>query len=630
MQETNPRTDLAFGVSASIIGRLGEEALKNEKTAVVELVKNSYDADAKTVVVTINQSNLRIQDDGAGMSERDLKDKWCRIATENKVAESRSEIFKRRRLGHKGVGRFACQKLGQNLVLTTSRRDESHLLQVAFDWQEFTGEKSLDEVRFSIKRKRPTASKPLAQGTILEISELNDNWEKRRVRILRNLLMTLVDPAGGTTDFRVVLRTPWPDLNGELRNPLIGKESHRLEFSSDAAGQVRVKIFAGEKQKRADTIAVPIQLGPIRGYLRYFGDGLRKSESSRGGSTEEDWNMGVRIFRDGFRIRPYGEPGEEGDWLGLYRRRYRQGSRFRLKPHYLEGAIYITREENPGLRDTTSREGLDENESYEALVALARDLLNRLNDEIYEEEVIEQRKHKNERYKSVLSPLTSGLNELASHLYSHSVEETDKKKRREVSKTLQETKIRNAHWECLDCGDTWKAPLESVPQKCREHSVGRDGKPTQKPGCGSTNIQRKENKPPGPGDPGIGAIDDVISGVSAVVSGKKLTPLIDWDMGSNDEEAEVRPIERTLAINGRHRAFVISDRMDAQQMKEGETLDQLKSTSALIIHIINAAAGAWARWHFYVSDHDFEEFERAYAQLKDACLRQLEDVRKAS
>src|SRR5262249_41148730 len=77
--------------------------------------------------------------------------------------------------------------------------------------------------------------------------------------------------------------------------------------------------------------------GSVRGVLRYFGQGLRKVEASRGGDPDADWNIGVRVFRDGCRVRPYGEQGPEGDWLQIYRVRYQKGSRFRLKPHYLQG-----------------------------------------------------------------------------------------------------------------------------------------------------------------------------------------------------------------------------------------------------------------------------------------------------
>src|SRR6266704_5010455 len=114
---------LRFRTGAAMLSRLGSEQLKDEITAVIELVKNSYDADATSVLLELRNVNaeqrLVIQDDGTGMSRDDLHAKWAFLATENKVTEDRSRVFLRKRLGQKGVGRFATEKLGSQLVLRT-------------------------------------------------------------------------------------------------------------------------------------------------------------------------------------------------------------------------------------------------------------------------------------------------------------------------------------------------------------------------------------------------------------------------------------------------------------------------------------------------------------------------------
>jgi DNA mismatch repair ATPase MutL len=76
--------------------RLGSEQLRDEVTAVIELVKNAYDADATHVRLEFRTSDgepaLRIQDDGGGMTLEDLHGKWAWLATENKLREDRSPV----------------------------------------------------------------------------------------------------------------------------------------------------------------------------------------------------------------------------------------------------------------------------------------------------------------------------------------------------------------------------------------------------------------------------------------------------------------------------------------------------------------------------------------------------------
>ena len=344
---------LRFRTGAAMLSRLGSEQLKDEITAVLELVKNAYDADATRVDVelgqTQNEQTIRIRDNGTGMTEDDLEAKWFWLATENKVTEDRSPIFRRRRLGQKGVGRFATEKLGRQLVLRTRVKESPIALRVKFDWDRLSADRELSEYEFDIKHRTPHPLDPEC-GTRLDMCALRVNWNQTRVQKLRSQLAHLIDPEATSDDFKIYLLTPWPDLDGEIRNPLPGNETHRLEFELREDGHEAIRLFhAGKEERRVEQIGKP-SFGPIRGRLRYFGQGLGRSERARGGNPDADWNVGIRIFRDGGRVRPYGEPGAEGDWLQIYRSRYLRGSRFRLKPHYLEGTIHISKEENPALR----------------------------------------------------------------------------------------------------------------------------------------------------------------------------------------------------------------------------------------------------------------------------------------
>ncbi len=623
---------LRFRTGAAMLTRLGSEQLKDEITAVIELVKNSYDADANYVLLELRNASdgqrLIIQDNGTGMSRNDLHSKWAFLATENKLSEDRSLLYRRKRLGQKGVGRFATEKLGRKLVLRTRTEGQDSVYQVSFEWDELRGERELGEYAFPLRMKRADAYEP-THGTTVEIRGLRTEWKKSKVEKLRNQLATLIDPETTSTDFKVRFVTPWQELNGFLENPLKGNETHSVEFDISPLGEETI-IFRDENEERIEKrSAITPGFGPIRGRLRYFGRGLRTSERGRGGDPDVDWNMGVRLFRDGCRVRPFGEPGPEGDWLQIYRARYVGGSRFRLKPHYLEGSVHITKDSNPTLRDTTSREGLVEDDHYFALVEYLKARVSQLSELVRMEELREERAQTQERYKKALQPLTAGLNEIRSEEYRAAVQAEDKKIRTTILRPDHTLEIRNAHWECLDCQDSWKAPRETVPTFCRQFSVSRDGKPTNKPGCGSTNIRRKENisreNPQPPKNTGL--LEDVISGAAAYPSGIQLRPQIDWEMGENDEEAEVRAERRELAINGRHKSFRAANMLDGTEIAEGTPLEELRAVAALTIHVIDAAAHAWGRWHYTKNGSQFDSYLSRYSQLKEACISKIPAVR---
>ena len=547
--QVDDRRLLRFRTAAAIISRLGSEQLKDDFTAVIELVKNGYDADATVVSVELRDTDtgqvLRIQDDGSGMTLDDLHAKWACLATENKVREDRSPLLRRRRLGQKGVGRFAAEKLGRRLVLRTRTAGDSNVNQVRFDWDELQGDRELREYEFRVTHTKPDSFEP-PHGTRLDIRDLRIRWRQADMAKLRAQLCTLIDPDATATDFQIQLKTPWEDLNGFLCNPLPGNETYRFEFLMAADGRETLTVWdQGHERKEARPTEAPL-FGPLRGILRYYGHGIRRSETSRGGDADADWNVGVRIFRDGCRVRPYGEPGSVGDWLQIYRTRYLKGSRFRLKPHYLEGAVYVSRDSNPLLRDTTSREGLEENDAYRALVDYVQAKVVGLSEVVREQEFREERQRIRERYVKALEPLTGGLSRCTSEAYRRAVDSADRTVRKALKGVELQSFLRNAHWECLECGDSWKVPRHLTPTRCREHSVGRDGKPTLKPGCGGTKVRRKENVPRDeePKGPEPVSVDEVMSGAPAYVSGIQLRPVIDWEMGEKDDEAEVRPERR--------------------------------------------------------------------------------------
>ena len=140
---TDLETDFVrFTVDASHVDRLGYELVGKQGTALAELVKNSYDADATMVIVDIRnkdetgESSISIQDDGVGMSVEEIKRSWMRISTSTKVDAPVSSRYGRLRAGKKGIGRFAVQRLGKSLVMETSQAGSSTGWRISINWDE--------------------------------------------------------------------------------------------------------------------------------------------------------------------------------------------------------------------------------------------------------------------------------------------------------------------------------------------------------------------------------------------------------------------------------------------------------------------------------------------------------------
>jgi len=122
-------------------------------------------------------------------------------------------------------------------------------------------------------------------------------------------------------------------------------------------------------------------------------------------------------------------------------------------------------------------------------------------------------------------------------------------------------------------------------------------------------------------------LEDVISGTAAYPSGIQLRPQIDWEMGENDEEAEVRAERRELAINGRHKAFCAANLLDGTEITEGTPLEELRAVGALTIPVIDAPAHARGRWHYTINGSQFDSYLSRYSQLKEACISKIPTLR---
>lgn len=406
---------------ARLIKTIGEELISNDIVAVLELVKNSYDADAtiiqikffgevkeieeggpkkKKKILTKEGASIIIEDDGCGMSLKTIQQAWMEPATITKKINKNSPLKTRRYTGEKGIGRFASAKLSQKLKIITRAENDNEVV-VDFDWQEFAkDEVYLDEVKCSWEVRKPDLIRK--SGTTLILTNLNSDWDEEKFRVLRITLSRLINPVAPVEDFLLELTLPkdLEYLSGLVDPPdSINKPDYKIKGEIDRKGFANIEYtsrghstpikYFKEISKDLKPIRVP-QTGPFNFEFRVWdleSDSLRRlanEVNSTVRNVRKDLNdlAGLSIYRDSFRVLPYGEP--KNDWLRLDLRRVNNPT-LRLSSNQIVGYISINLDNNPDFKDQTNREGLIESEAFTDLQDIIKVLLNELEKKRYEE-----------------------------------------------------------------------------------------------------------------------------------------------------------------------------------------------------------------------------------------------------
>lgn len=410
---------------ARLLRTLGEELISNEVVAVIELVKNAYDADATRVLIRFvgplepGKGCIEVMDNGHGMELDTVQTVWMELATPSKRDKPRSEKLKRRHLGEKGIGRFASTRLAHELEVISRRENTDKEVYAIFDWRQFEDDsKYLDEIQILWEESDPTEIKSggmiellwktenqrptiadLSHGTILRMIGLKQKWESKQFEDLRRGLARLISPkATKDEDFEIELDLPpdFAEFSSKVEAPEILRHPHYLlrgRIGADGAYKLRCEIraegvdreingrFLGVKDTkgRFEVRAIDkgeqlprdsrdISCGPLEIELRIWdrddlGNVIQKTHSSVQDIRRDlDAVAGVNIYRDGFRVLPYGEPLD--DSFRLDRRRV-QNPTLRLSNNQIYGTVSISADENPNLRDQSNRQGMQENQAFE-------------------------------------------------------------------------------------------------------------------------------------------------------------------------------------------------------------------------------------------------------------------------
>ena len=386
---------------------IGEELIQDEYAAIVELVKNCYDADSPDATIVFRRIatddclEIQVIDHGHGMSTDDIINKWLVPSTSYKQGV-RSSPQGRIMQGRKGIGRYAASILGDDLRLHTTDKSGQETI-IYLNWDELANHQYLDQINIPISSKKTNNS----SGTTITIhSQFSQNtyWTSSAFQKLRFELKKLIPPKPDglpESDFRIVLQfdnfftDPSENTIETIEPyPILDFFDYRISgtISSDGSGSL---VYENQKVKNSTNETIDFAYGPtgcgtlsidirvydrdkdaidqliLRGLQDERGEYVSKQQARQ---LLNDVN-GIGVYRNGFRIRPLGD--SEFDWLKLNERRVQNPS-MRIGSNQVVGYIHVESEEQSGLEEKSARDGLKSNSAYDALKSIVHEVIAEL------------------------------------------------------------------------------------------------------------------------------------------------------------------------------------------------------------------------------------------------------------
>lgn len=451
--------NVRFNINPHIVRQLGGELVPDDITALMELVKNAYDADSPYVRININTKEsygdeklkypnnkgyIIIEDGGFGMNETVILKSWLTISYSQKRADENNVKPKtplgRTPLGDKGLGRLSTQRLADCCEIFTCTDGSIEKLHVAFDWREFDKADQLSKVPVFFDRIPTSQSK----GTKLILTNLHrpSTWEGDELAALKGQLSQLISPFVENRPFQVYMTVNGESINiiqefadlinvslanysftfdgkvleisGTIKAPkLIGnnaesKDNYRVYIESDN-GKKFANYFLAKKNDSTCFISTDGGILAFKKRLSILSDvpGLKILDGKKcdpgsfhgniydfslNNNKEGDESIfnsfseykafiksqtGIKIYRDGFSVFPYGLG--DNDWLGLRTGTTSGSSYYGLRSDNTVGFFAISEGINSNLKDKTDRTGFIKNEYSDNFFVLAKRIVDESN-----------------------------------------------------------------------------------------------------------------------------------------------------------------------------------------------------------------------------------------------------------
>lgn len=411
---------LQFKISAALKNIIGRDLINDDLIAVFELVKNSYDAHASKVDIIFEKngdslSKIIIKDNGKGMNYDDLINKWLFVAYSAKKEGTEEDNYrdkikiKRAYAGAKGIGRFSCDRLGTNLYLETIKDEENSKVEVLItDWGKFEENLNDEFVKISVLHEtlEKSTHEDFQNGTILEITNLRNEWDRDKLLKLKSDLAKLINPNTKNSEdsFKINLIVESEKdqdqeviIKGQKKNSsiesiykdIVNGEIENLIFETLDLKTTKIVSEVSNKEKNIITTTL-IEGGKlvyrlieenqlenlenVNFTIYYLNQSAKATFSRRMGIQPIEYGH-IFVYKNGLRIYPYGERGE--DPLKMDNRKTQGTSRYigtRESIGYID--IYG---ENQDLTETSSRgDGLIKTSAYNELYSWFYTTLRRL------------------------------------------------------------------------------------------------------------------------------------------------------------------------------------------------------------------------------------------------------------
>jgi signal transduction histidine kinase len=451
-------SQIPFTVSARTARLIGQENFANAEGAVIELVKNSYDADSTISLILINplSKNLFLIDNGDGMTEETIKKHWMTIGTDDKINNIRTKN-ERIKTGAKGIGRFALDRLGKTCTMYTKTKD-SECICWDVNWEQFNNERAIIsdvkanleiQINYSLKNEIIDILKSYdidisiadfwdnGNGTLIKINDLKDDWSDGFIEKLHSNLEILIPPLESNLFSIYLYNTQNPNVYGKINQAEFSDYDYKLVAKVDDKNSVNITVYRNELDFNElvrigffeNTKLTQERYSKENFQKGYFNDnkslaslveGFKNIDTNNnldkigsfsftfffmkrgGGQEDKDGDIGkypykhvnyrdrsnwlnkfggIKIFRDNFRVRPYGEVGSNSwDWLELGREALgnptvtRAG--YKVRPQQVYGLVNISRIGNIVFDDKSSREGIQETDAFALFKEILKSIIN--------------------------------------------------------------------------------------------------------------------------------------------------------------------------------------------------------------------------------------------------------------
>lgn len=372
-----------FDVSAFRL--IGRDLITDRVTALFELLKNCYDANASEVWVSFenisssdySERRIKISDNGYGMSFEDVRDKWMVIGTSSKRKAKYSPApFYRRCVGEKGIGRFAVDKLGDIVTIQTKKHGDESWLQVTMDWNKYE-EISLNEgtnyfTDVENEYKFIFAENAESSGTTISIFNVREQWtEKDVLRFLRESCRIVSPYSKEYGSFEIHVIAPEFSIDDNTERGINQGETDLATLSGviGFGSDYQEEFFFDEQ-----TVTLQKKRTPLRSFggvdMRlYFFDGNARAKYKKN-YPHSNHIDGIKIYRDGLITTPFAEMEEEvgnqRDILGIDKNRW-QDMFDKISAREVIGFVDISKERNPEIIDSTNRQDFTDTLEYREL-----------------------------------------------------------------------------------------------------------------------------------------------------------------------------------------------------------------------------------------------------------------------